>query len=95
MLAGGLAVGVVDQHHKDLVKHHTNDINAKLGTHATSFTVDSVHTQVVAGTNYFFHITSNDGHKYSVFIHVPLPHTGAPSSLSFAEHGHTQARNPH
>ena len=95
MLAGGLSAGEVSQDVKDLVNHNTANINAKLGTHATSFTVNSVHSQVVAGTNYFLHLTSNDGHKYSVVIYVPLPHTGAPASVTFAENGHTQPRNPH
>lgn len=91
-LAGGHSSHDVTAEHTALVNSHLADLNAKLGTHATSFTVNSVHTQVVAGTNYFFHLTSNDGHKYSASFYEPLPHTGNPITLSWAEADHTQAR---
>jgi hypothetical protein len=53
------------------------NINAKAGHdhHWTSVHVDKAWTQVVAGTNYFFHLTTNDHKKVSVCIFVPLPHT--------------------
>ncbi len=93
MIGGfGDASTTITEEHKDLVKNNLAKINAKLGTHATSFTINSVTTQVVAGTNYFFHLTSNDGKKYSALIYVPLPHTNAPAEVSKAEVGHTVAK---
>lgn len=84
-MIGGFGQSVaVTQEHKDLVSHNVAAINAKTGSHATSYTVNSVHSQVVAGTNYFFHLTDNEGHKYSVFVHVPLPHTNAPADFKWA-----------
>ncbi len=83
----------ITQEQKDLVASHLAQINAKHNSHATSFHVDAVFTQVVAGTNYFFHLTANDGSKLSVSVFVPLPHTNAPSELNIVEAGHTEARN--
>lgn len=45
---------------KDLVNDQTPNINNKLGKAYPSFTVDKVWSQVVAGKNYFFHITVNN-----------------------------------
>lgn len=64
-----------------LVNGQLAAINAKLNVHNTSYKIENVSTQVVAGTNYFFHLTGSDGHKYSAAIHVPLPHTGSPAEL--------------
>jgi hypothetical protein len=94
-MIGGFGGAIeITQDHKDLVSHNVAAINAKTGAHATSYTINSVHSQVVAGTNYFFHLTDNTGHKYSVFVHVPLPHTHAPAEFKWAEAGHTHARHP-
>lgn len=91
MLCGGHQGGEVTQEVKDLVNNNLAAINSKLGTHHTSFTVDSVESQVVAGTNYTVKLTSNDDHKYTVRIFVPLPHTGnAPEISAFAQ-GHVAA----
>lgn len=87
-LCGGHSATAVTQEVKDLVAHNVANINAKLGTHYTGFTVDHVETQVVAGTNYTVQLTSNDGHKVTARIYVPLPHTNEPSSVSNAVAGH-------
>lgn len=75
-MPGGYSTSESNADVEALVKNNTAAINAKLGKHYESFKIDKVHTQVVAGTNYFLHLTSNDGHKVSVTIFVPLPHTG-------------------
>lgn len=92
-MIGGFSETEVTQEHKDLVNGNVANINAKLGANAENYTVDKAWTQVVAGTNYFFHLSSGD-QKSSVCIFVPLPHTNAPAEVALAENGHTQARNP-
>ena len=94
-MIGGFSESEVSQEHIDLVQSNTQNISSTLGVNAASFTVNSAWVQVVAGTNYFFHLTADNGDKFSVVIFVPLPHTNAPAEVSLAEVGHTQARNPH
>ena len=94
-MIGGFSEQDVHQDHRDLVNHNAQQISSKLGVNAAHFTVNNVWTQVVAGTNYFFHLTADNGDKFSAVIFVPLPHTNAPAEVALAEPGHTQARNPH
>jgi len=84
-MIGGLQEIDVTAEHQEIVKVHLAAINSKGHTHHTSFHVDKAWSQVVAGTNYFFHLTSNDHHKYSVFIHLPLPHTNQPPQVLLFE----------
>ena len=56
-----------------------------------TWTIDTCHSQVVAGTNYFFHVTSSNGDKKSVRVFVPLPHTNAPAQVSGVFDGHQAA----
>lgn len=88
-IAGGHSKTEVTQKHRDFIKQHLGDINGKLGIHATEFKVDSVSTQVVAGTNYTYHLTANDGKKYTVHFFEPLPHTHEPTRITSAGPGHT------
>ena len=53
--------------------------------------INAVQSQVVAGTNYIFHVTSNDGHKKSVKVFVPLPYTGNPAEVSGVAEGHVES----
>ena len=53
--------------------------------------INSVQTQVVAGTNYLFAVTSNDGDKKTVKVFVPLPYTNAPAEVSEIHDGHQGA----
>ncbi len=92
-MAGGFSQVEVTVEVTDLVNHNLAHINSKTGSHATSYTIDAVHSQVVAGTNYFFHLTDNHGHKFSAIIHVPLPHTNAPASVEWAAQGHTEVKS--
>ena len=63
------------------------DANANW-TAGQTWEINAVQTQVVAGTNYFYHVTSNGGHKKSVKVFVPLPHTGSPAEVSGVADGH-------
>lgn len=92
-MPGGFAKVEVTQDIKDLVSHNLAGINSKTGSHATSYTINDAHSQVVAGTNYFFHLTDNHGEKFSVIVHVPLPHTNAPASVSWGAKGHTEVKS--
>lgn len=94
-MPGGFHKVDVTQELKDLVNHNVADINEKSGNHATLYTINDAHSQVVAGTNYFFHLTDNHGEKYSAVVYVPLPHTNAPASVSWASKGHTEVKSPH
>jgi hypothetical protein len=88
-LAGGYQSVGVSQHHKDLVSKNIAKINTAVGGHATSYTIDKAWSQVVAGTNYHFNLTSNDNHKYTVTIYEPLPHTHSPAEVSSGSVGHS------
>jgi hypothetical protein len=94
-MIGGFHETPVTQEHQALVQKNLAGINNLLhGHHATSFHVDQAWTQVVAGTNYFFHLTSNSHKQYSVCIFVPLPHTNGADQVTLVEEGFTPARNP-
>lgn len=93
-MIGGFQETEVTQEIRDLVANNVAGINSKLGSNATSFTIVKAFSQIVAGTNYFLHLTSNDGQNYSVCVYVPLPHTNAPAEVTLAEAGHTDPRNP-
>lgn len=82
----------ITEDEKNFVSHNLAAINTAVGAHCTTYNIVKVHTQVVAGTNYFFHLTGDDGKHYSVRIHVPLPHTNEAPQVTLAEHGHTHAR---
>jgi hypothetical protein len=62
-----------------------------LGVEHASYEIEKVWRQVVAGTNNYFHLKSDNGKEYSVIIFVPLPHTQAPPEISFAEAGFSEA----
>lgn len=63
-------------------------INAKLGTNVQKFTINSMTVQIVAGKNYNFHLTDENGNKYTVALYWPLPHTGDPTEVTSAVAGH-------
>lgn len=73
------------------VNTHAAAIGAHINLAGVTFHVEAASTQVVAGTNHFFHLTGSDGHKYSTCIYEPLPHTGAPDQVTFTEAGWTAA----
>lgn len=82
-LAGGHHAAQVTQEHRDLVKHHTAEINAQAGTNVAEWHVDSVTTQVVAGTNYTFHL-SHGTTKVEAHFFEPLAYTNEKARLTKA-----------
>jgi cystatin-A/B len=88
---GGHTDNEVSQKVKDLVNGNIAGINSALGKNYTSFHVDKVWTQVVAGTNYTVHLTANDNSKVTVRLYEPLPHTNQPVQVSKAVDGHVDA----
>ena len=60
-MIGGPAQQEVTQDHRDIVNSNVAGINGKTGVNAASWTINSVESQVVAGVNYFFHLTSDNG----------------------------------
>lgn len=74
----------------------TAAINAKLGTHHESFTVDKCSHQVVAGSNHHYHLTAKPGNvAVTVTIFEPLPHTGLPCSVEHVSLGHNKLQIGH
>lgn len=67
------------------LEHHENWAKGQ-----ASWTIDSVQTQVVAGKNYWYHVTSDEGIKKSVLVHVPLE-AGAQVEVKAVVDGHTDA----
>jgi hypothetical protein len=70
-------------------------INQHLGLDSVTYKVNSFESQVVAGTNYFLQLTSDDGKPCTVLLHIPLPFTKKPASISYAKlghHSHEEAR---
>ena len=70
---------------------HFAAANAKGNCNATSWKVVKVWSQVVAGTNWWFHVEDNNGQKWSVCVFEPLPHTGNPAEISSVHNGHVDA----
>ncbi len=81
------AVKLVEVTHKDA-------ISAKAGNNASSWKVEKVYSQVVAGTNWWYHVVDNNGNKWSACIYEPLPHTGNAAEVKLVENGHNDAKNP-
>lgn len=103
MLCGGVQGSVATAEDVALVAGLTAAINAKIGHHHDSFEVVSVSTQVVAGTNKFYHIRGQPGnHEHTITVFIPLPHTGLGPEISefscgFNAHqqGHSQHQHHH
>ena len=93
-MVGGFKQEEVTEYIQELVNEQIPNINAKLNASHSSWTINGVWTQIVAGKNYFLHLTSNNNTKISVCIFRPLPHTQQPPEVALLELGHTQARNP-
>ncbi len=91
-MIGGFGAVEITEEHRNLIKAQKANISAKLGIEPTEFEIIKVHTQVVAGTNYFFHLKCGSGKEWSVLLFEPLPHTGNPVTITIAEAGHTAAR---
>lgn len=58
-----------------------DDINKKLNSSYKSFKLNKVYRQIVAGEFFHLHLTSDNGHKVSICIFVPLEHPDEPLEL--------------
>lgn len=67
-MIGGFHQQDVSAEHQNLVNSQKDHINSRLGANHNSYTVNQVWTQVVAGTNYFFHLTADDNSQVSVCV---------------------------
>lgn len=97
-MAGILGGYVVYDNHVEvlaLVNGHVAAINAHIGKNYSGFVINSVHRQLVNGHNYFVHLTTNDGHKLSVTIHVPHQGSGEPVRVIDVHEGHHQPHHHH
>jgi hypothetical protein len=91
MIGGYHKIGITEEV-VNLVDNNVDAINKRLGTHYTSFTLSKVSSQTGAGTNYFVHVTSNDGHKASVTFFAPQASSKEPGHLIDAHVDHV---DPH
>lgn len=79
----------ITQEDKDLVNSCKAGINAKCGHEHESFEILKASSQVVAGTNKFYHLkAAPQNEDLTVTIFVPLPHTNAPAEVSECSQGH-------
>jgi len=77
MLLGGVQGSNLTAEDVALVNSLTGPINAKIGHQHTSYEITSVSTQLVGGTNKFYHIRGQPGnHEHTITVYIPLPHTG-------------------
>jgi hypothetical protein len=93
-MIGGFSEQTVEDHHRNTINGLKASIESQLGASHTSYHVDRVFTQVVAGTYLHFHLTADNGSQLSVLVFEPLPHTQQPATVERVEQGHTEARNP-
>ena len=83
-------------------------INAKVGHQHDSYEIVSVSTQVVAGTNKFYHLRGQPGnHEHTITVYIALPHTGLgpevteiscgfnPHKIGHSEHEHHAGHHHH
>ncbi len=85
----------INQKVRDLANHHLGAINHKKGTHYTSLTVNRAYSQVLAGTNWFLHVTTNDGTKLSVTIHKYFHMAHKSPKVVDVHEGHKAPHSPH
>lgn len=88
-MIGGFSEQEITQDHIDIVNANCAKINEKGGWNAASWTINKVQSQVVAGVNYNFHLTADNGNdKCTVKLFVPLPHANAPTEVVEHSAGH-------
>lgn len=101
MIAGGVQSDNVSAEDRSLIQSLTSAINGKIGHQHDSYEVMKVSTQVVAGTNKFFHLKGQPGnHEHTITVHIPLPHTEknpevAEVSCGFNVHGQGHSKHEH
>ena len=96
MMPGAPAESEITQEDRDLVNNNKANINSKCGCNYESFDIVKASSQVVAGTNKFYHLKANPGDKaITVTIFVPLPHTNEPASVTECSQGHNALAQGH
>ena len=79
----------ISQDDRDLVNNCKAKINACCNGNYESFEIVKACSQVVAGTNKFYHLKAAPGDKcLTVQIFCPLPHTNEAPEVKFCEDGH-------
>jgi len=92
MLCGGVKATGATVEDTALVNSLKAAINAKVGNQHQSYEIVSVSSQVVAGTNKFYHLRAQPGnHEYTITVYIALPHTGLGPQVTEVSHGF----NPH
>ena len=71
--------------HVELMNSHRDDAEGSNGKAFSEWTLVSVTSQVVAGTNFDFTINCGDGVTGKMRVFRPLPHTGNPTKMSSFE----------
>ena len=96
MMPGAPQNSEISQEDRDLVNNSKAKINEKCGCNYESFEIVKASSQVVAGTNKFYHLKAAPGDKaITVTIYCPLPHTNEPPSVSECSEGHCALQQGH
>ena len=79
----------ITQEDRDLVNNNKAKINSCCNGNYESFEIVKASSQVVAGTNKFYHLKAQPGDKQlTCQIYCPLPHTNEAPEVKFCEEGH-------
>ena len=96
MMPGAPQNSEISQEDRDLVNNCKAKINEKCGCNYESFEILKASSQVVAGTNKFYHLKAAPGDKaITVTIFCPLPHTNEAPSVSECSEGHGALQQGH
>ena len=108
MLCGGVQATGATAEDTALINSLNAAINAKVGHKHDSYEIVSVSTQVVAGTNKFYHLRGQPGnHEHTITVYIALPHTGLgpevteiscgfnPHKIGHSEHEHHAGHHHH
>jgi hypothetical protein len=88
-MMGGFSQVDIEDDHRNMISTLKPSFEGKLGATHSNWHINSVFSQVVAGTYIHFHLTGDNDTKISVLVFVPLPHTGQPATVELVENGHT------
>lgn len=73
MLGGWSELRPGTEDEQAFIDQNVASINKLTGINATYYIIDSVKTQVVAGTNYCYLLTDSEGGRWFAYVYVPLP----------------------
>jgi hypothetical protein len=96
MLCGGVQATGATAEDTALINSLNAAINAKVGHQHDSYEIVSVSSQIVAGTNKFYHLRAQPGnHEYTITVYIALPHTGLAPEVSEVSSGFNAHKNGH